>query len=122
MKMAPENLLKNYKRIVVVGTSCAGKSTFASGISKMLNLRHIELDALYWKADWQARDKEEFKELVSKEIIADRWVVDGNYHTIRDLVWSRAELIIWLNYDFGLVIKRAFYRTFKRIITKEQIY
>ena len=39
-------------RIVVVGTSGAGKTTLARGIGVPLELPHIELDAINWQSGW----------------------------------------------------------------------
>jgi adenylate kinase family enzyme len=122
MKTEVTEIIKNAKRIIVIGSSCAGKTTFCTKVAKELDLKHIELDALYWLENWQGRDKQEFREIVGKEITAGKWIIDGNYHTVRDLVWPEAELVIWLNYDFPFVFKRALYRTLKRIITREEIY
>jgi adenylate kinase family enzyme len=122
MKTAPEDLIKNSLRIVVIGSSCAGKSTLAFRLSELLALKYIQLDALYWKADWQAREKDEFNELVINEINSEKWAVDGNYGIIRHLIWPKAEIVIWLNYDFSLVLKRALVRTIKRIVTKEELF
>ena len=41
-------------RIVVVGTSGAGKTTLARRIAALLMLPHIELDAINWQPGWRA--------------------------------------------------------------------
>jgi len=40
-------------RIVVVGTSGAGSTTFARTIAMHLRLPHIELDAINWQPAWR---------------------------------------------------------------------
>jgi hypothetical protein len=40
------------RRVAVVGTSCAGKATFAAALATKLQIPHIELDALHWRAGW----------------------------------------------------------------------
>jgi energy-coupling factor transporter ATP-binding protein EcfA2 len=40
-------------RIVVVGTSGAGKTTLARRIAALLELPHIELDAINWQPGWR---------------------------------------------------------------------
>jgi hypothetical protein len=45
----PERLM----RIVVVGTSGAGKTTLARKIAALLELLHIELDAINWQSGWR---------------------------------------------------------------------
>ncbi len=109
-------------RVLVVGTSCSGKTAFAKELARALKSRHIELDALYWKPNWVTRESEEFRRSVAEVISAGRWVVDGNFGTIRDLVWPRATLVVWLNYTFGVVLCRALLRTFRRSLFGEELY
>jgi adenylate kinase family enzyme len=110
------------ERIVVVGTSCSGKTTYARSLAAMLGHPHIELDALHWLPDWVERPNEEFQSLVAAAVAPDRWVVDGNYRTVREVIWPRATCIIWLNYGFPTVLGRAFRRTLRRSLTHEELY
>jgi adenylate kinase family enzyme len=41
------------QRIAVVGTSGAGKTTFAARLAALLDCRHIELDAFQHGPNWQ---------------------------------------------------------------------
>ena len=109
-------------RVLVVGTTCAGKTTYARQLSQSLGVPHIELDALYWLADWVERPNEEFRTLVGEAASGERWVVDGNYGSIRDTLWTRATSVIWLNYPFFIVAGRGLRRTVKRCITREELY
>lgn len=112
----------SFKRTVVIGTSCSGKTTFAREFAELLGVQHFELDALHWLPDWTERPKEEFRSIVEKAVSAEEWVVDGNYSKTRDIVWSRATAFIWLNYSFPVVLTRAFTRTTRRIFDKEVLY
>ena len=106
-------------RVTVVGTSCAGKSTFARGLSRILDIPCTEIDALYWLPDWQTRDRAELRALVDEAVDRPRWVLDGNYGSLRDLIWPRATAVIWLNYAFATVCRRALARTLRRSIDQE---
>ena len=109
-------------RVVVVGTSCSGKTTFSRALSQRLNVAHIELDALYWGPNWTARAPDEFRANVCQATEATAWVCDGNYSLVRDLVWERANTLIWLNYSFSIVFYRAVARTLTRIVTRERLF
>ena len=85
-------------RVVVIGTSCVGKTTFAQALARVLNFPHVELDSLHWQPNWIPRPPEEFRALTAEALAKDCWITDGNYGAVRDLVWSRATTIIWLNY------------------------
>lgn len=113
-------MLRDHPRIVVVGTSGSGKTTFARQLAKILNRAHIELDALHWGPHWTARA--DFPELVRVAVSADEWVVDGNYRSVRDQVWGRATAVVWLNYPFRVVFCRALGRTVRRLFLQESLY
>jgi adenylate kinase family enzyme len=108
-------------RVIVIGTSCVGKTTFARSLAYALSFPHVELDALYWPPNWVPRASDEFCVLTSQAVAQDRWVTDGNYSVVRDLIWSRATTVIWLNYGFRLVLWRALTRTVRRVLTREEL-
>jgi adenylate kinase family enzyme len=110
------------RRVSVVGTSCCGKTTFATRLAALLGCPHLELDALHWGPKWTPRSDEEFLSGVQQGISVERWVVDGNYHQVRDLIWARATAVVWLDYPFRTVLARALSRTCRRVATKEAIY
>jgi len=110
------------QKIVIIGTSCSGKTTLAKTISSKLNIRHIELDRLHWKPNWIKREAEDFKSLVNREIKEKSWVAEGNYSAVREALWSSSTTIIWLNYSFATVLYRAISRSFKRAVTKEVLF
>jgi len=111
-----------YKRIVVIGTTSSGKSTLAEGLAKRFALQFIDLDALYWEPDWQEAPLEVFRERVETAIQAPAWIVAGNYHSVRDLVWSQAEAVIWLDYSLPRIFWQLTRRTFLRWWKQELLW
>jgi len=109
-------------RIVIIGTSCSGKTTLARKLSEILHIPHIELDTLFWKKNWQIEEKNRFREKVSRAVEQDTWVMDGNFSIVREIVWKRADTIIWLDYPFHVIFLQAFVRSIKRIVTKEKLF
>ena len=114
--------LSSIMRVAVIGTSCAGKTTFARSLARLLGFPHIELDALHWLPNWIERPDGEFRALTARATSEDYWVLDGNYAVVRDLVWSRATTLVWLNYSFPTVLWLALTRTLRRSVTKEEIF
>ena len=110
------------RRVVVVGTSGSGKTTLAGRLADMLGVAHVELDALHWEADWQEADVAVFRSRVEKALESDSWVVDGNYSRARDIVWSKADTVVWLDYPLSTILSRLFTRTFRRAFTQEQLW
>ncbi len=109
-------------RIVVIGSSCSGKSTFSQHLAIKEKIEYIELDQLHWLPDWEERLDEEFRQLVSEAISSESWVVDGNYSVARDVIWPRATKIIWLNHSFSVVLYRSVTRSIKRAATKQKLF
>jgi adenylate kinase family enzyme len=114
--------LEKLARVIVVGTSCAGKTTFARQLAGILECRTVQLDELYWDANWTPKPTAEFVRLTDRATTGSHWVVDGNYRQVRDIVWPRATAIVWLNLGFARVFSRALRRTVARAISGESIY
>lgn len=112
----------SFKRIVVVGVTSSGKSTLAEKLAKRFDMCYIELDALYWEPNWQAAPLEIFRARVEKAMQAEKWIVAGNYHVVRDLIWPKAEAIIWLDYPLMTVLWQLTRRSFKRWWTRELLW
>lgn len=120
--MRRNDALRDFARVVVVGTSCSGKSTLARRLSRVLDAPHIELDTINWTPGWQTRPLDESRQLVRNAAYADRWVMDGNYGFVRDIVWARATAVIWFNYPFRVVLWRALSRTTRRVLMREELF
>lgn len=109
-------------RVVVIGTSGSGKSTFARTLAESFDLPLVELDAIHWMPGWEERPTEHFLEMVDAATSGERWVVDGNYSKARDVVWPRADTVIWLDYPRRVVMGRIVRRTLFRMITREALW
>lgn len=113
--------MKNLKKIHIIGTSCCGKSTLAKSISENLGIKYIELDELSWLPNWQMRPNEDFFQLLEKELSEnDSWVVAGNYNFdfVRDNVWKKSDVTIWLDIPKYKLLFRGVKRILKRAIYK----
>ncbi len=110
------------ERVVVIGTSGAGKTTLAAKLARLLNAPHVELDAYRHGPNWTETPDNIFRQNVADSLSGQRWVVDGNYSIARDIVWSGATAIIWLDYPFGLVFWRLFRRTLSRYIRRTELW
>ena len=109
-------------RCIVVGTSGAGKSTFARAAAKVLGVPHIELDELFWSENWTPRPTEEFVAAVRQATVGERWVADGNYTVVRSVLWPLATHVIWLNFSRTLVFSRVFWRTIQRVALRQRLW
>ncbi len=111
-----------YRRICVVGTTGSGKSTMAEALAQSLHIPHIELDAIHWEPGWKEADRESTRARVRIISCNENWVIDGNYGFLRDILWPRAEAVVWLDYPLPLIFWRLWRRTWKRVLTKEVLW
>ena len=109
-------------RIQVVGTSGSGKSTLAGTIARELGLPHLELDSIHHQPGWTALPEPEFRKAVNQFTAQDSWVIDGNYSAVRSIMDERITHIIWLDYPRWFVMWRLIRRTFKRAVTRQELW
>jgi adenylate kinase family enzyme len=108
--------------LAIVGTSGSGKTTLAHRLALQLGVPHIELDALNWGPNWTPVPQEVFRIATSRALAGSAWVTDGNYRAVRDIAWSRADTVVWLDYPLVVIIARVTWRTIRRAITREELW
>ena len=108
-------------RVSVVGVSGAGKTTFAQELAARLDLPFHELDGLFHGPGWEPIPT--FEADVESIASGDRWVFDSyGYATVRDLVWSLADTVIWLDYSRPVVLTRVLRRSVRRAVLCEPTF
>jgi adenylate kinase family enzyme len=110
------------QRVAVIGNSGSGKSTLAKALSARLGLPHVELDSIYHQAGWTQLPTDEYRARVGALVQAERWVVDGNYAVLRDLVWGRADTLIWLDLPRPVVTWRIVRRSLHRVARGAELW
>ena len=111
-------------KINVVGTSGCGKSTLAKRLAETLNVPHIQMDQLFWQANWQGTPDAEFFEKLSNALNESTpgWVLDGNFNRTRDIKWRDVDMVIWLDYGFWRVFSQSLRRAMTRIVSNEELW
>jgi len=110
------------QRISVVGTTGSGKTTFAERLAGRLGYAHVELDSIHWGPGWTPLETDEFRRRLAPHLAAESWVVDGNYGKVRDLVWARADTVVWLDYSLATIMGRLALRTYRRVARREELW
>jgi adenylate kinase family enzyme len=67
------------RKVLIIGSGGAGKSTFAAALAARTGLPLVHLDAVYWKSGWEPSDDREWGRRVEDLIAQDAWILDGNY-------------------------------------------
>ncbi|KFU79039.1 Adenylate kinase [Amycolatopsis lurida] len=98
------------RRIMVVGCSGAGKSTFSRRLGAALGLPVTHLDRLYWRPGWTPAPDVEFHAAQEKILASDSWVIDGNYGASMHLRLPRADTIVFLDYPRRVCLRRVLVR------------
>lgn len=108
-------------RINIIGPTGAGKSTLARALATHAQCANIDLDALYWRPGWVPEASDVFRAKVMAALVESRWAASGNYASVRELIWSRADTVIWLDYPLPLTLYRLTLRTLSGLVTKREI-
>lgn len=99
------------KKILVIGSPGAGKSTFARRLGEKTGLKVIHLDRLYWKPNWvETADKDEWKAVLEKILAGESWIIDGNYSNTIEMRVEKCDTVIFLDMPPALCV----YRVLKR--------
>lgn len=105
-----------------MGASGAGKTTVAARAAAALGVPHRELDAFHHLPGWQERPTSEFRSEVARLVAEPAWVIDGNYSKARDIVWGRADTVVFLDLPRWRVMAQLIPRTLSRVITGAELW
>jgi adenylate kinase family enzyme len=87
------------QRILVMGSSGSGKSTFAQRLSAATGIPFVSLDALFWKPGWVESEPAEFDARVTEAARQPRWIMDGDFFSYETAKLRRqlADTIFWFD-------------------------
>ena len=110
------------RRIIVIGTTGSGKTTFAHALARRLGVPHGEQDAWNHQPGWREAPRAQFRAQVALFTAGEVWVMDGNYSKARDIGWARADTVVWLDYPAHVVYGRLLRRTLIRVMTRRELW
>jgi adenylate kinase family enzyme len=108
------------RRILVAGTFGAGKTTVARRVAALLDLPHIEIDALFHGPGWTPRDT--FESEVHRFSAGSCWVSEWQYCQVRAILAQRADLVVWLDLPRALVMRQVIRRTMRRRLSRQVLW
>lgn len=100
------------KKIIIIGSGGAGKSTFARRLGNLTGIEVLHLDKLYWKPNWQEPPKAEWKKLLETKLEKDEWIMDGNFGGTLEMRLKYCDTAIFIDLPRTVCV----YRTLKRWI------
>jgi adenylate kinase family enzyme len=98
------------RRVLVIGSPGAGKTTLATALARRLGLPLVHLDREYWLPNWTEPEKDAWRAKVADLVAAPAWVMDGNYGGTFDTRFAAADTIVWLDYGRVGCIARVLWR------------
>jgi adenylate kinase family enzyme len=110
------------RRVSVIGVTGAGKSTVARSLARRLGVPCVELDSIFHQANWRPLPDDEFRARVAALTETGGWVVDGNYSQVRELVWRRADTVVWLDPPRRVVMRQVVWRTLWRAALRVELW
>jgi adenylate kinase family enzyme len=85
------------QRVLVLGSSGSGKSTFARKLGTITGLPIVHIDHLFWEPGWVEAPKAVYLDRLRRALAEDEWIIDGNNPSTLDLRVPRADRIILLD-------------------------
>lgn len=86
------------RKVIVIGCPGAGKSTFARALRDATNLPLYYLDMIWHKADKSNVTREEFDTRLDQIILANEWIIDGNYLRTMEVRLAACDTVFFLDY------------------------
>jgi len=68
------------KRILIIGNAGSGKTTFGIKLAQKTGIPLVHLDKIYWSGNWEHIEKNEFDNILQKELEKPEWIIDGNFN------------------------------------------
>jgi adenylate kinase family enzyme len=106
----------------VLGGPASGKTTFAREFAALHRVPHIELDRLFWQANWTPRDDDELRGELAALLQQRRWIVEGQYPVaVQDFI-DKADCVVWLDPPLRITWLRLLRRTLRRLVFREELW
>ncbi len=101
------------RRILIIGSPGAGKSTFATHLSNVSHIPAIHLDKEYWQPGWVAPEAAYWNKKLAELISKPMWIIDGNYGASLAQRLRMADTIIHLNIPTHICLFHVIRRVIK---------
>jgi adenylate kinase family enzyme len=101
------------KKILVIGSSGAGKSILSRKLGEITGLPVIHLDFHHWRPGWTEPAKEVWEAQVTELLELDEWVMDGNFGGTMERRLQSCDTVVFLDLPRHICALRVV----KRVLT-----
>lgn len=95
------------RRVAIIGSGGAGKSTLARRLGGILGLPVIHLDKGYWQPGWTEPLRAEWQQRVEGLVKGEEWIIDGNFGGTMELRLAAADTVIFLYFPSTICLQRV---------------
>lgn len=95
------------KKIIVIGSPGAGKSTFARKLRDATGLPLYYLDMIWHKPDQTNISREEFDRQLSGILKKEEWIIDGNYQRTLETRLKECDTVFLLDFPLETCLAGA---------------
>ena len=103
----------DFSRVCVIGSAGSGKTTFTKTFGNLLGRDVTHLDKILWGENWTELTVDEQKANLAPVVAQENWIIDGLWPKTLEMRYSKATLVIFLDYTRILCAWRAFTRALK---------
>ncbi|MEQ1500329.1 MAG: hypothetical protein ABL917_03095 [Parcubacteria group bacterium] len=105
-----------YKKILIIGDSGRGKTTFTKKLSEKMSIPYYETDDFFWKTKYsEPNNKEQSIKDINKIYDLDSWIVEGSTRHLMKGGLDKSDIIFYFKFrnfliQYFYIIKRAYKR------------
>ena len=95
----PGDMRRIGSKVIVLGCSGSGKSTFAQELHRRTGLPLIHLDNVWWREDRTHIGRDEFDRKLEAILRGERWIIDGDYSRTYEVRFRSCDAVVFLDYS-----------------------
>lgn len=103
-----------FRKIIVIGSPGAGKSTFSRQLRDITGLPLYHLDMINHRPDKTTASREEFDRRLSEILCTDKWIIDGNYQRTIETRLEYCDAVFLLDFPLEVCLAGAAARVGKK--------
>lgn len=112
-------MIKNPKKIFIVGSPGSGKTTLARKLSHLLDIPHYDLDDIRHPHEGVKRTDKQAIPLVNELISKRTWIIEGVYISWVKECLDKTDLIIWLDIPYHIALYRITMRYIRNVLRRD---
>ena len=99
-------------KILVIGYSSSGKSTFSKRLGQVYNLNVLHIDKIFFSPNWVERDKKQVEKEIRAFMKNDSWIIDGLYRHLAKERFELSDQIFIFDFNrfkclYGAIVRRV---------------